>query len=116
MKISKKLTRILCGAGLAVALAVVPGTWALSSASAAPQNQSMQKRTMSRHSRTRNVDINTASASELKTLHGVGEMYAQRIIRSRPYNSKNDLVTKGVLPQNVYDRIRDQIVAHRKAR
>ena len=111
MNVANKLTRILCGAGLALTLAVVPATWALSSASATPQN-----RTMSTHSRTRHVDINTASASQLKTLHGVGEMYAQRIIRSRPYNSKYELVTKGVLPQHVYDKIKDQIVAHRKAR
>ena len=59
------------------------------------------------------LDINTASAAELKTLPGMGEAYAKRVIAGRPYTAKNQLVTRGVLPQAAYERIRDRIVAHR---
>lgn len=62
------------------------------------------------------LDINTATPAELKTLPGVGDAYARRIVDGRPYTAKNQLVTRGILPQATYDRIKDQIVAHRVAK
>ena len=109
MNVRNHLTRILCGAGLALTLAAVPAAWALSPASGAPQSSSMS----SMHSQMGQVDINTASASQLRALPGVGHTYAKRIIQNRPYTSKDQLVTKGVLPQGVYNKIKNQIVAHR---
>ncbi len=58
------------------------------------------------------MDINRATAAELKSLPGMGDAYAKRIIDGRPYTAKNQLVTRGILPQAAYDRIRDLIVAH----
>jgi DNA uptake protein ComE-like DNA-binding protein len=63
-------------------------------------------------SKTR-MDINTATAEQLKTLPGIGDAYAARIIGGRPYTAKNQLVQRGVLPQNVYAGIADAIIAHR---
>lgn len=59
------------------------------------------------------VDINTATADQLKSLPGIGDAFAKRIIEGRPYSSKNQLVTKGILPKATYDKIADRIVAHR---
>lgn len=59
------------------------------------------------------MDINTATADQLKTLPGVGDAYAKRIIDGRPYSSKNQLVSKGILPKATYDKIADKIVAKR---
>ncbi len=59
------------------------------------------------------MDINRATAAELKSLPGMGDAYAKRVIDGRPYTAKNQLVTRGILPQAAYDRIRDLIVAHR---
>ena len=59
------------------------------------------------------MDINTASAAQLKTLPGIGDNYAARIIAGRPYTAKNQLVQRGILPQNVYAGLKDQIIAHR---
>ena len=60
------------------------------------------------------LDINAATFDQLKSLPGIGDAYAKRIIAGRPYTAKNQLVTKGIIPQATYDKCKDQIVAHRK--
>ena len=59
------------------------------------------------------LDINTATAGQLKALPGMGEAYAARVIAGRPYTAKNQLATRGILPKDEYERIRPLIVAHR---
>lgn len=60
------------------------------------------------------VDINHASASELKTLPGIGDAEAGRIISGRPYHSKAELVSKNVLPTGPYLSLRTRIIALQK--
>jgi DNA uptake protein ComE-like DNA-binding protein len=55
------------------------------------------------------VGLNSASESELTTLPGISKTDARKIIRGRPYQSKNGLVTKGILSSEDYDKIRDYI-------
>jgi competence protein ComEA len=57
------------------------------------------------------LDINTASADQIKALPGIGDAYTKRIIDGRPYTAKNQLTTRGILPQKTYDGIKDKIVA-----
>jgi DNA uptake protein ComE-like DNA-binding protein len=57
------------------------------------------------------LDINSASADELKAIKGIGEADAKKIVENRPYKTKDELVEKKVVPKATYDKIKDQIVA-----
>jgi competence protein ComEA len=58
------------------------------------------------------VDINHASVEELIRVPGLTRSWAERIVRFRPYRTKLDLVQDGVMPFDVYSRIKDYIIAH----
>lgn len=60
------------------------------------------------------VDLNSAGVEELKKLPGIGEAYAAKIVKGRPYRGKNELVQRKVLPEGVYEKIRDRVVARQK--
>jgi competence protein ComEA len=60
------------------------------------------------------VDINSASAEELDKLPGVGPARAKAIIANRPYGGKDDLANRKIIPPNVYNQIKDKIIARQK--
>jgi competence protein ComEA len=57
------------------------------------------------------IDINSASRRELKTLPGIGDAEADKIVANRPYLTKTELVTKQVLPTGPYLSLKSKIVA-----
>ena len=61
------------------------------------------------------VDINHASVDELMKVPGMTPSWAGRIVRFRPYRTKMDLVEYGVVTSQVYDQIKDYVIAHQKA-
>jgi len=57
------------------------------------------------------VDINSASAAELKAIPGIGDTYAAKIIAARPYANKTQLKSRNILPVPVYEQTKDLIIA-----
>jgi DNA uptake protein ComE-like DNA-binding protein len=57
------------------------------------------------------LDINTATAEQLKALPGIGDAYSEKIINGRPYQRKDELVQKKILPRATYEGIKYKIVA-----
>jgi competence protein ComEA len=57
------------------------------------------------------VNINKATDNDLKTLPGIDQDAAQRIIEGRPYEDASELVKKHIVSKAEYDRIADRIIA-----
>jgi DNA uptake protein ComE-like DNA-binding protein len=60
------------------------------------------------------IDINSADKATLDARPGIGPARADAIIKGRPYKGKDDLTQKGIIPANVYNGIKDKIIARQK--
>jgi len=57
------------------------------------------------------VDINRASTAELKSLPGIKDAYAAAIVKNRPYKNKKQLLSKQIIPEAAYGKIKSRIIA-----
>jgi|SRR6516164_9306556 DNA uptake protein ComE-like DNA-binding protein len=78
---------------------------------AAPKAPDSASRSTAIAPKTDPVDINTATAAELKGLPGVSDADSTKIIQGRPYTDKNQLVSRHVVSEATYDKIKDHVVA-----
>ena len=60
---------------------------------------------------TEKLDINTATEKQLREFPGIGAARASAIIKGRPYKTKDELANKKIIPQAVYEKIKDNIIA-----
>jgi competence protein ComEA len=107
------LIALLAALLLAGSLAVTPDAYAQAKkdSTAAPAKMDPKKS----EAKKAPLDINTASPDELKALPGIGEAYSKKIIDNRPYQRKDQLVSKKIVPEATYNGIKDQIVAKQAA-
>lgn len=57
------------------------------------------------------VDLNSATEAELKALPGIGDAYSAKIVAGRPYKNKTQLISKKIVPQATYDKMKDKVTA-----
>jgi competence protein ComEA len=101
-----RFTSAVLGLAACSLLSILPATFAQSTATKPPV-----KAAAPANSPGGLVDINSATADQLKALPGVGDAYSQKIISGRPYANKAQLLSKGVVPQATYDKISSLITA-----
>ena len=65
---------------------------------------------------TERIDLNHGTREELLRIPGLTPSWADRIIRFRPYATRRQLLEKGILPGQLYLRIRFFTIVHQKPR
>jgi len=100
-------------AAVVIAVAMVPATFAQAKEPGSVPEANAQTSTGKAAAKPamEKLDINTASADQLKELPGIGEAYSKKIVEGRPYRTKLDLVHKKIIPQATYDKVKDMIIA-----
>ena len=99
---------------IACALAVFASLGFAQAASTSQSTSTSMKKSSKKVSTTpksKQVDINSATKEQL-TATGLDDATAQKIIDGRPYKTKKDLVTKNILSQDQYDKVKGALVAH----
>ncbi len=111
----RALAAFACLTLLAIpALAQAPAPATTPAKPAAPMASPAKPAAPATAAKTAPLDINSASKDELKALKGIGDVRADAIIKGRPYKGKDELVQKNIVPQAVYNDIKDQIIAKQK--
>jgi competence protein ComEA len=101
---------------LGLAAMILIGITPLLIAQGTPASKADKSHTAAAASTSKLVDINTATADQLKALPGIGDANSAKIIAGRPYANKVQLRSKKIIPGPTYDNIALLIVAKQPAK
>src|SRR5690349_15724424 len=65
------------------------------------------------HAPGNGVDVNRASVDELTQLPGIEKEDAERIVRARPYETKSDLVRRGIVSEHQFEEFQAHVYVGR---
>lgn len=105
---------LMASASLSFAAEPKPGTAAETKAVSAPKAADKSAKPAKPTAKVKLVDINSAGKAELKTLPGISDADADKIITGRPYLSKANLTTRNVISRDVYEGLKKQVIAKQK--
>ncbi|MDQ2712032.1 MAG: helix-hairpin-helix domain-containing protein [Acidobacteriota bacterium] len=54
-------------------------------------------------------DLNSATEFELEEIPGLGPADAETIIENRPYRSRDELLAKQIVPEDLFEKIKDNL-------
>ena len=60
------------------------------------------------------LDLNTATKEQLEAVPDIGTAYADKIIKGRPYARTDELLSKKILPNGVFAKVKDKVIVQQK--
>lgn len=105
---------LLLSANLSLAVENKPVTAAETKSIGGPKATAKSAKAASTAATVKRVDINSASKKELKTLPGISDTDADKIIAGRPYLSKAHLATHNIISRPVYEELKTLVIAKQK--
>ena len=111
------MSRISTASVLALAIGLVsaPLVFAEGGSATTPgspvETKAPTKSMSSKHGTMAKVDINSATREELLKLPGISEATADKIIAARPFKSREQLTSKGIMTKAEYSKLSSHITA-----
>jgi DNA uptake protein ComE-like DNA-binding protein len=105
---------LLLSTSLSQAVETKPGTPGETKAISGPKATEKNAKAGKPAAKVKLVDINSAGKAELKTLPGISDTEADKIIAGRPYLTKAHLTTRNIVSRAVYENLKTLVIAMQK--